>query len=196
MNNVVQAFNTKIEALEGLSVSDDQVTRLLQDCNLNNLRNLTLSPVIDEIIARTVKEELAPISKELQVLKTSHIQHPISPCPKLGFAQAESKDFNISKFIKETDRIKLAGDLLVNLEHFWDSILHIFNTLCLQNQLYPCYRDLKKDFDFKNHLCDRTRLSPSDLQQATLNYRAFGESLRIFLLDPTTIAKSTCPKPT
>jgi hypothetical protein len=32
------------------------------------------------------------------------------------------------------------------------------------------------------------------LQQALNNYRAFGDSLRIFLLDPSTIAKSTCPK--
>jgi hypothetical protein len=104
---------------------------ILQDCNLDNIWNLTLSPVVDEIIAQTVREELAPISQELQALKTSSPVLPISPRLKLGFAQAESKDFNVSKFIKETDRIKLAGDLLVNLEHFWDSILRIFPSLSL-----------------------------------------------------------------
>jgi hypothetical protein len=72
--------------------------------------------------------------------------------------------------------------------------LRIFNMLCLQNQIYPCCHDLQKDIDSKTHLCDQTRLFPSDLQQALLNYCAFGDSLCIFLLDPATIAKSTCPK--
>jgi hypothetical protein len=191
---LLQALATKLTALEGLSVSDDQVLRLLNDHHFDNIRNLILSPIIDTIIQDTVKAEVAPLLQEIQLLKTVSSSLSTSPKPKSGFAQVESKDFNVSKFIKDTDRVKLNGDFLVNLEHFWDSILRIFNTLCLQNQVYPCYRDLKKDFDFKTHLCDRVRLSASELQQAQLNYRAFGDSLRIFLLDPTTISKSTCPK--
>lgn len=83
---------------------------------------------------------------------------------------------------------------MVKLEHNWDSILCIFNKFCLQNQIHPCYDDLKKDFDFKTYLCDQSHLSPLDLQQALINYRAFGDSLHIFLLDPATIEKSSCPK--
>jgi hypothetical protein len=191
---IVQDFRAKFATLKGLSVSDDRVLQILHNSNLDNIRNLILSPVVDDIINDAVKSGLAPLSQDIQLLKSSSTTIPLTTRLKTGFSQTELKDFNVSKFIKETDRITLAGDLLVNLEHFWDLMLRIFNMLCLQNQVYSCYHDLKKEFDFKNHLCDQTRLSPTDLQQALLNYCAFGDSLHIFLLAPPTITKSDCPK--
>jgi len=66
--------------------------------------------------------------------------------------------------------------------------------MCSQNQVYPCYRDLKHDFDFRAHLCENSRLSSTETMQAKLNFRAFGNSLRLLLLDPSTIAKERSPK--
>jgi hypothetical protein len=66
--------------------------------------------------------------------------------------------------------------------------------MCSQNQVYPCYRDLPHDFDFRAYLCDTPRLSSTEITQAKLNFRAFGNSLRLLLLDPSTITKDRSPK--
>ncbi len=113
-----QALTAKITALEGLSVSDDRVLCLLQVINFDNIQNLIVSPAIDDIINDAVKAATAPLSQEPHLLKILSSSVPVHPKPKTGFTQIESKDFNISKFIKETEGIKLAGNLLVNLEHF------------------------------------------------------------------------------
>jgi hypothetical protein len=54
--------------------------------------------------------------------------------PRLsGFHQPESKDFSVSKLQKAIEKISLLGDLLRDMETFWDSILHAF-TKCLSKQ--------------------------------------------------------------
>jgi hypothetical protein len=179
---IIQEFMVKINALEGLSVSVDQVLCILHNNKLDNIQNLILSPVVNDIINNAVKARLATLSQDIQLLKSSSSNPPVTTRPKTGITQVELKYFNVSEIIKETDHIMLNGDFLGNLKHFWEFILHISNMLCLQNQVYSCYHDLKKDFDFKNHnhLCDRTHLSPIDLRQALLNYCAFGDFLCIF----------------
>ena len=203
MDTQLNTFSIKMKDLENLNLSDSQILEVLNGSTLEHVRNLILSPVVDEIIARTVKAEIEPVTKDLAFIKASH--HPVPPpitfststgfsTSKFGFHQVESKDFNVSKFILNTDKIKLSGDLLVHLEHFWDSILRVFNTMCTQNQVYPCYRDLQKDFDFSSYLCHNPRLASHEQSQAKLNFRAFGSSLRLFLLDQTTITKATSPR--
>jgi hypothetical protein len=113
---------------------------------------------------------------------------------KTGFAQPESKDFSISKFTKDLEHIILANDSLQAFEHFWDSILHAFNTTCTDNQVFPYYKDLKRDFDFKTHLCANPHFNPSEVLQAKLNYRSFGDTLCLYLLTPSTVSKASCPK--
>jgi hypothetical protein len=152
-----------------------------------------LSPAIDEVINRTVAAKVSSLSNELQVLKTSSNTFS-NNLKKTGFAQSDSKDFNVSKFVKDLDRITLANDSLQAYEHFWDSILHAFNSICNENQVFPYYKDLKKDFDFKPHLCANPRFNPSELLQVKLNYRSFGDTLRLYLLTPSVIPKATCPK--
>ena len=130
---------------------------------------IILSLVIDENINLSVQSKF-------ELLKTS------TPVPfalgsssgssllKMGFHQVESDDFIISKFILNTDKIQLSGNHLVHLEHFWDSILCVFNTMCSQNQVYPCYCDLKHDFDFHAHICENSHLSSTEMIQAKLNF--------------------------
>jgi hypothetical protein len=142
MDTQLNTFSIKMKDLENLNLSDSQILEVLNGSTLEHVRNLILSPVVDEIIARTVKAEIEPVTKDLAFIKASH--HPVPPpitfststgfsTSKFGFHQVESKDFNVSKFILNTDKIKLSGDLLVHLEHFWDSILRVFNTMCTQN---------------------------------------------------------------
>jgi hypothetical protein len=187
-----RSVTTKLADLENLNLSDSKILDVLNDTTLDHVRSIILSPVIDEIIDRSVQSKF-------ELLKTSPpVPFAFGPSgsfhSRVGFHQVESKDFNVSKFILNTDKIQLSGDRLVHLEHFWDSILRIFNTMCSQNQVYPCYRDLPHDFDFRAYLCDTPRLSSTEITQAKLNFRAFGNSLRLLLLDPSTITKDRSPK--
>lgn len=183
----------KISTLENLRISDPQVLHLLNDATLDHIRNLTLSSAIDEAINRAVSTEISQLSQEIQALKNTTTSFP-NNLKKTGFAQNDSKDFSISKFVKDLERIALTNDLLQAYEHFWDSILHAFNNICTENQVFPYCKDLKKDFDFKSHLCANPRLNPSELIQVKLNYRSFGDTLRLYLLTPSTVPKTTCPK--
>jgi hypothetical protein len=50
--------------------------------------------------------------------------------PRLsGFHQQESKDFNVSKLQKALEKVSLLGNLLCDMETFWDSILHAFTNI-------------------------------------------------------------------
>ncbi len=115
---MINTFDDKITTIETLSVSDSQVLHLLNGSNLDHIRNLTLSPAIDEVISQAIATIIAPISQELLTLKNLSTVISSSPKPKLGFAQIESKDFCVSKFMKELERIKLQGDNLKDLELF------------------------------------------------------------------------------
>jgi hypothetical protein len=88
-------FSNKITKLESLSVSDSQVLNLLNDTTFDHIRNLTLSPAIDEVISRAVTENIAPIAQDILNLKTSSTTTTTNNNnkPKLGFAQPETKDF-------------------------------------------------------------------------------------------------------
>jgi hypothetical protein len=160
---------------------------------------MVISPVVDEIILLAVKKEMDPLLLELTTLKHS-ISAPGSSFTghaipiRTAFAQAETKEFNISKFIQEMERIHLTGNDLMALENFCDSILRAFNTICTSYQLYPFYKDLKKYFDFKTSLCHDTRLTPTELLQAKINYCSSGAYICLYLLSPSTITKASCPK--
>jgi hypothetical protein len=112
---MIDTFMEKFTTIENLSVSDPQFLHLLNIATLDHIHNLTLSPAIDDVVSRAVTERLAPISQDLLDLKNSS---PVSsnPKPKLGFAQAETKEFCVSKFTKELERIKLQGDTLKDFE--------------------------------------------------------------------------------
>lgn len=87
-----------------------------------------------------------------------------------------------------------ANDSLQALEQFWDCIHHAFNTICTKNQVFPYYKDLKKDFDVKFNLCSNSCLKPSKIIQVKKNYRSFGETLHLYLLTPSTVSQATCSK--
>lgn len=139
----------------------------------------------------------APIIQSLmQDVRDLHSKS-ISPSKKTGFTQPESKDFHSSKLEKLLEGITLGGDSLLDLELSFDSILSKFEAITLTSQLYPKYKDLTVDFDFKNKLCGLPPYPPfqfPDNVQAEANYRSFGGGLRLFLLKHTTIPSATCPE--
>jgi hypothetical protein len=166
LEEMQNTFSDKLTKLESLSVSDSQVLSLLNDTTFDHIRNLTLSPAIDEVISRTVATNIAPITQHIQDLKKSStsVTTTTSSKPKLGFAQTETKDFSVSKFTKELERIKLQGDKLKDLELFWDSIQHALTNVCQVNQVFPYYRDLTASFTSCLHLLGNTKnpkFSPS-----------------------------------
>jgi hypothetical protein len=195
LDSMIDTFMDKITTIENLTVSDPQVLRLLNDATLDHIRNLTLSPAINDVISRAVTENIAPISQDILDLKNS-TTISTSPRPKLGFAQVESKDFCVSKFTKELERVKLQGDTLRDLELFWDSIQRALMNVCQVNQVFPYYRDLTPIFTLRLHLLGDPRqpkFSSSNFDQAKRNYRSFGDALRFFLHTTTTIEETTCP---
>jgi hypothetical protein len=68
-------------------------------------------------------------------------------------------------------------------------------SVTLTSSIYPKYKELKIDFDFKNKLCGLppypSLLYPESLQTQA-NYKSFGTSLHLFLLKPATIPSDTC----
>jgi hypothetical protein len=104
---MIDTFTEKFTTIKNLSVSDPHVLHLLNGSTLDHIRNLTLSP-----ISRTVAANIALITQDILDLKNSSSSQTTSPKPKLGFAQAETKEFCVSKFTKELERIKLQGDTL------------------------------------------------------------------------------------
>ncbi len=114
-----------------------------------------------------------------------------------GFHQPISKDFSVFKLQKELKEIKLFGDLLKDIETFWDAILQAFTNLCQTNQAYPYYRNLDSAFTFELHFVDNIKppkYTIVDHEQAKRNYHSFGDALRIFLHSGTTILESSSPK--
>jgi hypothetical protein len=151
-----------IRYLENLSISDPQVLHLLNDATLEHIHDLTLSLAIDEVINCAVCTEISQLSQEIQALKTTSVSF-LNNLKKTGFAQNDSKDFSIFQFVKDLECTALTNDSFQAYEYFWDSILHAFNNICTENQVFPYYKDFKKDFDFKSHLCANPRLNPSAL---------------------------------
>jgi hypothetical protein len=148
--------------------------------------------VIDEVISRTVATTIAPITQDIQDLKKSStfVSPTSNSKPKLGFTQTETKDFSVSKFTKELERVKLHGDKLRDLELFWDSIQRALTNVCQTNQIFPYYRDLDANFTFRLHFLGDSRnpkLSPSDFDQTKRNYRSFGDALRLHLRTTTPV---------
>ena len=114
-----------------------------------------------------------------------------------SFTQPETKDFSVSKLQKELKDVNRDGDLLKDIELFWDAIQRAFTNLCRISQAYPYYCDLQVSFSFDLHFIGDptvTRLSQNDLQQAKRNYRSFGDALRLHLRSPTTVSETKCPK--
>ena len=147
--DTVKIWGDQILTLQSEGLTDPQVYNVLNTATFDHIQGMVISPVVDEIILLAVKKEMDPLLLELTTLKHS-ISAPGSSFTghaipiRTAFAQAETKEFNISKFIQEMERIHLTENDLMALEHFWDSILRAFNTICTSSQLYPFYKDLKR----------------------------------------------------
>lgn len=118
LDTLSNTLHDKITTIETLSVSDPQVQNLLNGATLDHVCSLVLSPAVDEIISNAVATKIAPLTNDVTTLKNSTSSSIIHPKPKLGFAQVESKDFCVSKFTKELERIHLQGNTLKDLELF------------------------------------------------------------------------------
>jgi hypothetical protein len=143
------------------------------------------------LIRNLIHQELAPFS-------TSSSFTTGSITRKTGFGQPESKDFHASRFDERLSGLSLGGDTLLDLESFHDSILIKLESITLSSNLFPKYKDLPRDFDYYRCLCgiDPYQALSSRLEstQALANYKSFGQSLRLFLIKPTTIPRTTCPE--
>jgi hypothetical protein len=201
-------FKNHVTRITNLSDTFLAITKNLTILQENNLSK----PHIERLIVQKWKDELDPhikthydfkqaasrqldaLDQTLQVsinsLLRNHSSLPgtTTACSTThrssGFHQQTSKDFSVSKLQKELKDIKLCGDILKDLEIFWDAIRRAFTNLCQVNQAYLYYRDLKPDFGFKTHLVDSVkppRYLPVDSDQVQRNYRSFGDALRIFL---------------
>jgi hypothetical protein len=189
----VTSLREKVEAIQP-PLSPSEIRQILNDKWESDLDGpMTILYNLKD----TVDTRLAELdsARPTSVTSSSTSRHLI-PCIT-GFHQAESKDFNASKLHLGLKDIILSGDSLKELELFWDSILRVITNLCQNNQSYPYYCDLKKDFTFWNHLVGdlhQPNIPSSDYEQAKRNYRSFGDVLRIFLHTPSTIAEANCPQ--
>ncbi len=73
----VTELTDNISTLENLSVSDPQVLCLLNEATLEHIRNLLLSPAIDEVITRFVSREISSLTQEVQAMKNLSSSFPM-----------------------------------------------------------------------------------------------------------------------
>ncbi len=93
--------------------------------------------------------------------------------------------------------MKLFDNKVLNSESLQDLeicyYLHL-NTITLTSNLFPSYKDLDTNFDFRTHLQNTKNLTLLDYTQGMMNYDTIGKGLYKYLLDPKTILFTTCPE--
>ena len=89
-------------------------------------------------IDSTIKNH--PIIQQLLTTTTQGSRSaPSTRTHDFSFTHPETKDFSVSKLQKELKDVTLGGDLLKDLELFWDAILRAFTNLCHTSQAYRYY---------------------------------------------------------
>ena len=148
-----------------------------------------------EVQLQNVKAEIHSAIQDELSNGTARVPFSQGINPLFPFLQCESKDFHVSKLTDRLKDLKLEGDTLRHLEVFYDSILAAFNATLRVNSAFPPYKQLPTNFDFYVHFCPNDpSLTKTDVDLLRRNFRAFSDSLRIFLLKDSTVSKDLCPE--